>query len=430
MLRKNLDLSFCGEYDYPPAIREILLHVISALPVDDFVSVILGGSTARGELSFCTIGEEVHLFSDFEFFLIRRSDTPPAICQNVRMSVRPYEEQFARNALFHVDVPCPTLDEWARLPHIVRYYETRANGQVIYGEDVRKFLPEIGLKTLDYRATNEILLARLWHMVLYLPIRLADGKELGPYAKRVACFVLCRNLLDILTVLLPYEGVLLPSYRKRQRFLEENFARLGLSEIFPPGFPKLLGEALHTKLTVCGSYDIVELYESVLSAFTRALVYILKYQTGNSVLTKASVSQILAATRFAPIFGKPSARRRLYEFAIGMKRWRLSPVGIRWIHNLWKKNEMLGFLMCLNYALHSQLAGHTGERDDYLDGAYNYLGHLIPSIEVPPRMCNCNFGAQWQALRAAFAHFLSWFYRDGVTRAAYIRRAMEWIYAD
>jgi len=64
------DFTFVEKYNYPTQIREHFEEILSNIDESKIESVILTGSTSRGELSYHTTNERLVLYSDYEFLII------------------------------------------------------------------------------------------------------------------------------------------------------------------------------------------------------------------------------------------------------------------------------------------------------------------------------------------------------------------------
>ena len=174
-------------------------------------AILLLGSAARGELAYAELDGQLEIFSDYELLLVTERRLPARKRQRIATQLAALEREFTqRNPLFHIDVIFRERRRLRTLPRIIFTYELKANGQVLHGEDVRPLLPEVTLANLDLRNANEILVKRLWAILLHTPRRLLRG-PLTRLEEMVWGYVLCRNALDLTTVLLPHCGVLLPS---------------------------------------------------------------------------------------------------------------------------------------------------------------------------------------------------------------------------
>ena len=163
---------------------------------------------------------------------------------------RKLEDSFSDNPLFHIDFSYIDVKFLRSLPPHLKHYETKKNGVVVYGRDLLHLIPEITLKTLDFKDLNEILIWRLWAMLLYFPKEIALAGKNDTENQNVYKYVLCRNLLDLTTWILPLKNVLLHSFKERYAYLKGNFGELQDSEVIDNRFLKLMEECMIGKFEI------------------------------------------------------------------------------------------------------------------------------------------------------------------------------------
>jgi hypothetical protein len=148
----------------------------------------------------------------------------------------------------------------------------KANGKVLYGEDVLSQVPTVTLDNLDLKNTNEILYKRLWALLLHLTESFITGQQLKTAEKRVTGYILCRNALDTTTVLLPHQKILLPTYQQRVTELKEQYETFDFAHDFGPKFPDFLQQCAILRQTL--QFDDLDLrawYRDTITYLTLAL---------------------------------------------------------------------------------------------------------------------------------------------------------------
>ncbi len=251
---------------------EQIVSIITA--VLDAQSIILLGSAARDELSMRPVSpDKIELFSDYECMVVVEKRPSPAQHRTLQTNLTRLEEEIDNpNPLFHIDVIIREQKRLKSLPPIIFTYEMKANGRVLYGRDCLPQIPTVTLENLDLQNTNEILYKRLWAVLLHLPETFITGQKMNTAEKRVTGYVLCRNVLDVTTVLLPHEAVLLSTYRQRVAKLKEMYPTLSLARDFGPAFPEFLQKSLDLRQTLqFDDLDLLAWYEETIRYLALAL---------------------------------------------------------------------------------------------------------------------------------------------------------------
>ncbi len=241
-------LEFCDRYGYPEAVREHFRRLLAFVDGRKVSSVILLGSTSRGELGVVEEGKEVTLFSDYELLVVGRGRAGRSESERLRREWGRLEEEIRLGSpLFHIDFAYVPRARLRRLPRRWWTYELRQRGIVVFGEDCTEELPEVGLENLDYQELNEVLIWRLWALLLHLPMPGLLTGQLETGVERRYRYLLAKNALDLTTWLLPLEGVLLPSFGERVAYLSGHFAELDSSSVMGADFPPFLRRCLQAK---------------------------------------------------------------------------------------------------------------------------------------------------------------------------------------
>jgi hypothetical protein len=263
-----------------PVIREIVQSFIQAVrEIAEVRYVILFGSVSKKEYSLCEIDGRIELFSDVEFIIVTKSmknDTVRAIKQ---IAANIESRYFFRTPFFHIDFSCLTVNQLRKIPTILRHYELRETGIVVYGDPrIIHLIPETTINNLRLKDLNGLLIERLWQLYLFMPKQEAEVRELLNQTTRN--YLLCRNLLELSTILLPQAGILLPTYSKRVEYIQEHYKKMDFAEMFGERFLDDMQTALTGKIDmqfrdVDGSF-----YGRVIDYFKNAYDYLSQKQKG------------------------------------------------------------------------------------------------------------------------------------------------------
>lgn len=199
-------------------------------------SAIVAGSVGRGEGSVLMTDDGAVLFGDVEILLVVERRIPSPDVQQALYRAASSTDGFAEPPSLEVN----QVPRWrlSRLPRKLFVYEAREAGRCIGGLDLRSTLPVVSAASIDRWDLNEIYLHRLEALLkAYDPVRDTRWRWYG----------IVRNTLDVATWLLPYEGVLLPTYAMRARYLSEH-PGLRFLEAMQPGFVERMARYTAYKL--------------------------------------------------------------------------------------------------------------------------------------------------------------------------------------
>jgi hypothetical protein len=259
-------------------------------------------------------------------------------------------------------------------------------------------MPDVTVQNLDRKNANEILYKRLWALLLYLPQEFFESC-LTPETMSVATYVLVRNALDLTTVLLPYEGVLLPSYAQRVEHVAANYASLQLRTAFGADFPQFLEACLASRNTLSWEGSLIELYARVVDYLDLALEYVLARQ-GCPVDDTSRALTAQYPLIFDEVLPKRAQVRRALRVLWGRRSLRRA---VRW-PGLAHKGLLTVCLLHMHRAMIAHLNGNNPVACSSLQSARSLLDMLI-SRPLSPSEPDEPFIRQWLALRRDCGHF-------------------------
>jgi hypothetical protein len=158
------------------------------------------------------------VLSDYEFFVVTPTRLSATEQATIRRDIRQIAQEFGyQNSLFHVDIAFHQRTRLPKLPQSIFTFELKANAQLLSGVDIQAEIPTVTCESILKKELNTILYRRLWALMLYLPPEFVTnaGHIESNLTETTISYLLARNLLDISTVLVPRQGVLLPTYSKR-----------------------------------------------------------------------------------------------------------------------------------------------------------------------------------------------------------------------
>ena len=411
-------LDFIQSFGYPPEVESHFRIILDQLGPSNTLAVLLHGSTARGELTYQFNKNQIEYFSDFEFIVVVKRKAPDERAA-LQHNFQKLELEIAqRNPLFHIDFGYLSLKELRSLPPILRNLETKRAGVIIYGKDIRDEIPDVDLNNLDYKELNEVLLWRLWSILLYLPHKIFD-KDLLEKEETLFKYIVCRNILDLPTWFLPWEGHLVTGFKRRVEFVRENFKTLRISRFLDEQFPNFCGKCLEGKLRLQFTKPSVELYSRAISYFQQAIPYLFEVSGFTSELT----DQLVRLNVSKKIFKELSLRWKLYEMNL-LRRHKSFQRPITMIAWLWrpKQGMMLKFLLAMHESLVLYLDGRISEAVRLLEEAQSLLTRLeIVKKDKPVRG---SFSEKWLGLRRDYADFMMSYYVSLGKKREYLEQVL------
>ncbi|KYH31221.1 hypothetical protein CLTEP_24130 [Clostridium tepidiprofundi DSM 19306] len=207
-------------------INDIKCEILNLVP--DVEYLILTGSGGRGELSYININNELKLLSDLEFFAILKKDVNINKFRKKKIQKRikyKYNNSPVKTPFFHVDVDFLSVKMFNNQDTLLMY-ETITNSKLIYGDN-GKFNEEIVKKykdkmckikkdfVIDKKDIHNILLYR--HYAIISNLQFEDNN----LSRTINLYAICRNSLDLLTIILYYNNITKTSYKQRIDFINE-----------------------------------------------------------------------------------------------------------------------------------------------------------------------------------------------------------------
>jgi hypothetical protein len=423
-LNSEIDLSFVAKYQYPALVKEHFEQILSHIDVSKVESVILTGSTSRGELSYQITGEGLSLYSDYEIIVIAKKSVDKNDELRLSKCFGGLECNLSNNPLFHIDFSYINKRQLRNLPFYLKHYETYGNGVVIYGQDRLSLFPKITLKNLDFKDLNEILIWRLWSMLLYFPAKIMQEQMQGTneQTQKIYKYVLCRNFLDLITWVLPIKGILRAGFRQRYLYLKDNFNKLCDDLLVDERFLKLAEECMVGKFEITFTRNLIDLYSDVIEYFIKAKRYLLSiYHIEDN---SEKMRRFVLEANSGKLFNDYHYKRKGHEALFILKK--LGDIGVvrggQWLL-MGKYGLILEFLIQIHSAMISNL---NNDKEHAL-----YCLNLASSILQKLTAYNIlktetkEFSESWPTLRFGFAHFMMEHFHFLKTKKEYINSVLR-----
>ncbi|MHA1285226.1 MAG: hypothetical protein ACTSQP_22225 [Promethearchaeota archaeon] len=255
-----------------PKIKQILNFLIN--DIDHNVGIeamILTGSASRSEETWFKFkdGRE-ELFSDIEFLIVIKNRKVRGDVWNLMKSKISNIPFLYKNEFFKIEFGLRTKFELSYLDKRFLTFETKQCGKTFYGNDkIIDRIPDVTLRNLNWSELNSILIHRLYDVYSKY------CKIISNKAKKI---LLARNLLDIPTVILPYEGLLIPTYRLRIEAFDLIKNRRLIKNFFSSKFYDHLRLAYNIKLQpneFLNHISLKELHSTFLEGYKGLVNYLL-----------------------------------------------------------------------------------------------------------------------------------------------------------
>jgi len=413
-------LAFCAEYKYPPELTDLLRRIVQAADGKVVRSLILLGSTSRGEFSWHGRDGRFLPLSDIELLVVTHDHFSG---RRQRDMLRQWEEIETSTGVdspsFHLDCSFLNLRKLRTLPTIFRTFETKVTGKVIAGENLLPEIPDVSLDNIDWRDLNEILIWRLWSMWLYMPLQFIDRRgELPPDLDRAFAYVIARNLLDLPSWMLPRAGYLLAGFGPRLSKMAEICDDLPLCKQMKSELLPLMDRCYAIKMGREEPQGALALYRQACRAFRLCWSELAGGQAADD--------------RERPI--KRNSRKLFVDW-----HWRRKGHEVRtilknldhlWIgHSLmWMTRPKYGPMLNLLIRVHQAVEQHLDRNEDEaaadLEAAYNHLRGFALRDSVIPGWSALLFADKVANLRRVFLHFMYDYFPSVAAKKDYLENLL------
>ncbi len=268
-------IEFCEKFSYPDQVRQHFANIAGTLNPEKVLSIILHGSVARGELTWANRNDELILFSDYEFQVVSKGKVDTEDYKRLIEAYKHMEKEISRNSpLFHIDFSYVSLKSLKRLPRSFLTFSKKNYGWILFGEDVRKFIPDVSPKNLDWSEHNKALIWRLFALLIHFTSEMISGNDPSGLQGEIRRYVIAKNSLDLTTWGVPYEGALLPTFKQRVAFIKKNYSSLKFASFMGPDFPCFLEHCLDIKRDPSVEESPLELYLRAIPFFLKAMEFL------------------------------------------------------------------------------------------------------------------------------------------------------------
>lgn len=215
------------EFAYPEEIITVVsafAEIVNEVFNKQKSGVLLVGSTARGELCWEYINNQLEMYSDIEF-LVAVDYKNNHLINDFRKRVTELELSCIYGKAFHLDY---TIIPWPKVKKVDKkffVFESKQCGIDVGNNSVAAHLPVVDRTNLNWKELNEVVLHRMNSMLHAVPISLFDSAMLEK-EQRTFALNLAKNTLDLTTWLHPYESdELTAGFSARTKFWDKDFLK-------------------------------------------------------------------------------------------------------------------------------------------------------------------------------------------------------------
>lgn len=385
---------------YDRVVRELIRSAVEVFSkILKPASIILVGSASRAELSYRWYDNTLEFFSDLEFIIISNA-SETQVCE-VQRAIRQLEVPFQLNPLFHIDYSIlddATFRRNAVFGHI-RTLEMIENGKIVYGKNLLMNLPSLSIEHLEPGRLRELILIRLFNMLLYTPYDIVKKKYDG-HTELLYKYILSRNLLEIPTILLPFLGVCRTSYSTRLQWLKENGKAL-IANGIDLDFVESQEKALRGKMDLCFSDNMPRMLGEVLTYYRKSICWLVNHQFDNP--EDSELFRLIKENGLKMLEGRHGLWRfyRIYELGLSVSSLKHCTIKelFDWL-NISKRDYAVLFMILMHQALLEHLKEDQGLAKLCLNSALDVLQKI--SLGRFSMRDDAEFSIKWNLTRKKF----------------------------
>lgn len=396
-----------GDFGYPEEIiyhlEEIRKTVLEIVPANAIYSILLLGSTARGELSYRFDDGKLDIFSDYEFIIVSNKKISNGILSRLDDALENLSTNWdIQSPFFHIDYGIATVRKFKLTPPTFWAFEVKSASIPIFGADARELLKPITLANLDTGNLNELILVRLWNMLLQVNPSIIQGFS-ETYEEECVKIAYSRNALEVVSIYLPNQSVLLPGYRSRISAFNSLGGKSPFSEI-----SELLAKATKQKIDCSASYlTLEEAQFTFLEGIQLLILHLGEYKDKDSFVN-GSEPENHALKKALQEKSVRKLRRKFLETKTFAKHYSysISKIGILFQDKI--RIPLIKTMLNMHLALKHGISDE--DRDHFLQAALNEFA----SLSLTPRTHferEMTFSGKWNSLTSELVGLMGiWFY--------------------
>lgn len=235
------------------------------------ISIILLGSLSRGEGSWYKEENTTILLSDIEYFTVIPNGFEKIVLLEKDLDSIANEVFGDNTRFFHVDNTFVKMGDLKKLEKKLLTFDANYYGRTVVGKDYIPLIPKVTIKNINYHDIFDILIHRAFS-VLFYGIPSKEQNQIEEYR-----YSLAKNSLDLLTVFLIENNVLVSGFSNKCKELE----KLNVDQRIKDYFNYCLSIKLATN-TCTVKFEINEM-ESIFINLLEQLMKKFKYPLSNEI---------------------------------------------------------------------------------------------------------------------------------------------------
>jgi hypothetical protein len=348
---------------------------------------------------------ETEILSDIEFLLVIDSKASTQLLTELRKNWDVIENGAKDiSPFFHIDSAIVTTEQARNQPRWLRTFDARSTGTALSGNVSSEMLPEVTIENLDYTELNEVLLWRLWAILLGIRPSFLFGSVRKTDDEKRAGYLICRNGLDIASWALPHDKQLISGFKSRVAYITEHIDHLPTCREVDPEFPYWL--SIYQKAKFQYKFDC-----SWLTVYARVIREI---EAGLAWLCDVKIAQLDERLMEGPsrLFTDSRLRAKLRQLRNAAIRPGQAARYLRWAARRSPYALCTGGLLRLHQAMLGWIDGDTERALGSLAQACTFVRILSGEKTTPQAwpgskvMTTEEFPAAWIALRSQIGQFL------------------------
>jgi len=408
---------------YPEIIKnhlsELFESILDNLYLDNIVSILFIGSGSRNELSYNIQEKDIDIFSDYEFVIIVNKMLSQKEFDKLNKIFRSLEEKWdIKSPLFYIDYGVSTLSKFKLTPPTLWAYEAKNLGVIVYGRDVRQDLVDVVLSNLDYGNLNELIIVRLWNMLVHMN-NVFIKKENNKYEDFIIKFYYSRNILDILTILLPNYSILKAGYRNRTKYFVEKFNNQKWNS-----YKKDFERITNLKIDLVDDISLEESQNIFNDGFINLIADISSLNNVKSIEDLEKNRNIIIKNKIFKEKTIRTLRRKVIELKLFKNYYRYDLKSIELFMNDEIRMNLLFLLLLIHKSMHLSLP--NDEKIKYLKKAIDYFNKISYQNKYNYSY-DISFEDNFISLREKLLDFMMiWFYGRSNVQKKDIEKHMKW----
>ncbi len=341
------NLIFCDEYKYPDIVKKQLLQILNLILPFNPLSVILLGSSVKGELAYRMVKEDIRIYSDYDIVVFLNKGKMKDGIEIEKLLSRFNLSLTQVRLAPKVDFNFFLKNELKRFPLLQYTYNLKYESVVIFGDDIRRFLPSVTLEKIDLELEKEYIICALWEMLAYMPQDLFLGRYSVESAYEDYKYLISSRFLNVVSKLLFIEGFKINSIRDAVDFIKKEHKKLKFIDYMSNEFIDFLTVLTDVKYHLKFDIEVKALYIKTIDCIADILKYWMFGESQKNI-SKEDLVFVLMNNRYH-VFGGLNIKSKFKNTISLFKKIPLSDFKIKFFLDYVNKRPYLLTSLLLNF---------------------------------------------------------------------------------